>query len=430
MMDVKRQNLETTHEVELIIDIAWNDVLLFVEKTAIRISETQHFEGFRPGHVPFDMVRKKIGDERLLEASLDTILAKTVFDAIKSEKLQTIGAPRINIKKAAFGQSLQYSAVVALIPTVVLPDFEQISISLPVIEVSPQEVDTLVEEIRVIRASEVLVQRKAENGDKVIVDFTISREGVILEDGAQRDYPVLLGAKQILPEFEDNILELRAGEEKEFLVVFPDNYYNKSVAGKNALVSLRLKAVYQIEKPAISEEFIKSLHSEFNSVEDFRKRLQDNIRAEKERDSARDAESRMIDVLIEKCNFSPIPPALLEQEARTMLRELEDTVVGQGAVWEDYLAHIKKTDDELKGELMPEAEKRVKAGVILREVSFQQEIEVSSDEIDADINATLKRYPGVERVANQVKQKAYRDYIKTLLQNRKAIAFLKEWIIK
>lgn len=431
-MNIEKNDLKDTHEIELTITLSPEDLRPFLEKAAKALSEKSPIKGFRPGHVGFDVMRKRFGDSALIEAAIDQIVSKTLFDAIKKEDIETVGQPRVDIKEAGDAEKpMVYSAKLALLPEVELPKIESISISQKKADVSEEEILDVLGNIQESRAQEALVDREAKEADKVEVDFSILIDGVPLEGGQEKKYPFVVGKQQVLPEFEEKIVGMKAGDTKEFEITFPKDYFKKDLQGKKGNATITLKAVFEITKPEITEELIQTLSPETKTVEEFKELVKKNLGQEKETQEQQKAEQEMLETLVKKSTFSAISEAIVQSEAHGMVHEMKNSVSQRGVEWADYLSHMKKSEEELEKEFLPQAEERVKTALVVRKIAETNNIEVEESEIQEELSNLKEKYQGFgDDMKEKLDSKAHQDHMRNILQNRKTITFLRNAIIK
>ncbi|HLD20342.1 MAG TPA: trigger factor [Patescibacteria group bacterium] len=430
-MQIERKNDTKKHEVQLVVTLSPQEVAPYLEKSARELSEKSPIKGFRPGAVGFDIMRKRFGDSVIIEHALESIVSKTVFDAIKNEALETMGPPRIDIKQAGDADKpVVYSAVVALVPEVTVVSYNKVSVQKKAVPISEQEIDDVINHIRESRSQETLVLRVARKGDKVEVDFSLEVNGVPIEGGEGKKYPFVVGTHQVLPEFDEHVTGMAAGDEQSFDIQFPLEYFQQELRGKKARARLALKSVYEMIIPDLTDEFVAGIQKDAKTVDEFRGIIQKNISEEKELEENQRCETEMIESLVKKSEFSSISPSLIEAEAHRMVHEMEDSIKSRGLKWEDYLSHVKKTENDMIKEFLPQAEQRFKAGLLIRAVALQENMNADDAEVEQEISRMIEQYGSLgEEMKQKITSKSHRDHVKMILRNRKAIEFLKKKII-
>lgn len=418
----------TKSQVELTVEISPEEMEPFMEKAASRISESLRIPGFRPGKAPYCLVKEKAGEMAIMEEALHSIISHTYVDAVAKRKLEAVGQPKIEVEKMAPGNPLAYKAVVALLPTLKLPEYKDMKIKREEAKIEDEKVEKALEELRRMRRKEVAVDKAIEKGDKAEVDWDMLADNVPIEGGKAKKAQVFVDDSFYIPGFSKEMVGLRKGDEKEFKLKMPKDYFNKAVAGKAVDFKVKIGQVFEIELPELNDEFAKSL-GKFESAKDLRVQMRKNLEDEAKDRAEQKAELKMLETLAEKAEFSAIPDVLIEAEARKMVHELQDNILRQGLKFDDYLAHIKKTEKDLQKEMAPQAEKRVKTSLIIREVANKEKIEVSAEELDKEIAKSAEMYGDRKEVQEKLESPAYRDYLENVMANRKVIEFLKNLVI-
>ena len=208
-------------------------------------------------------------------------------------------------------------------------------------------------------------------------------------------------------------------------MTYPEDHHQKNLAGKNVDFKVVVKEIYERELPEINDEFAQKMG--VNSLEELKKMIKDSLASQKQEEAQQKTESKLVDKVIENSQFGDIPDVLANNEAETMVNEMEQTVKNQGGTFEDYLSSIGKSREQLLLDLTPDAVKRVKSALIIREIADQENIEVTEEEVDQKQNELLEQYKGYQKVEERVKQDSYRQYLHNIIANRKVIDKLKEW---
>lgn len=418
-------------QVEIAIEVSVDELIPFLKKASEKISETAKIEGFRPGKAPYDIVKAKFGDMAILQEAIDSIIMKTYYEVIKENKLVTLGQPQIDVEKIAPENPFIYKATVSILPSVKLADPHKFSLKREEIKISAEQTEKILEEIRTMRAQEAPVDRVAKLGDLVKLDFNVYRDGVPIENGKSQNYSLLLGENRFIPGFEDNLVGLKAGEEKEFQLDFPEGYHEKFLAGKPAEFKVKINEVAEIIKPAMTDDLAKEISGgKFSSVEELTDNIKQNISQEEANKQEQQLEAKMLELLAKESVFEDLPELLVHEEIHRMLHELEESIAKQGLKFEDYLTSLKKTAHDLEHEMEPQAVIRVKTSIIAREIYQEQAMAVTPDEVEQEISEILKHYPENPDVRKQIETETYKEYLKNSLGNRKVMDYLKSIIIK
>jgi len=427
-MKVDKKNLEKS-QVELIIELSVEEFNPFIKQGADKISREVKIDGFRAGHIPFDVLKKKVGEMVILEEAARIAINKTLDQVIKENvEGDPVGQPSIDIVKLAPDNPLEYKVVMALLPTLDIDDYKNANIKEEKVEINDDEIKKAMAEISEMRASEALVDRAVAENDKVLVDIEMFLDNVPVDGGQSKGVAIVMGKNFVVPGFDKKLIGAKKGESKEFELPYPKEFHMKNLAGKMVDFRVKILDVYERLIPKLDDDFAKAFGlKKFSELEE---NIKKSIEEQKKKEVSQKAEKQMLEKLIEKAKFGDIPEILIEHEGKTMMSELEQTIVDQGVKFDDYLMNIKKSRNELMLNLLPEAVKRVKVSVLIREIAKKENISVTAEEVEKNINQMIEYYKGDKNVNEKVNSIEYRNYITNVLASRKVVDKLREWNIK
>jgi len=416
-------------QIELTIEIDVEQYQLFLQKAAEAISQVIKIPGFRPGKASFDIVKKQVGEGKIWEEAIEPAVQKTFVQALDQEKLITVGSPNIEIVKLVPGNPVVYKATIAILPQVTLGDYSQLNVKTNSVVIADKPIDEALTDLQHRRAKETLENRPAKNGDKVEIDFEVFVDNVPIENGAQKNYPLVLGEGSFIPGFEENVIGLKKDDTKEFKLKFPKDYHQKNIAGKQAEFKINIRGVYNLDLPKLDDEFAKGF-GPFKTLEELKKQIGDNLKHDAKHKEDHRVEDEIFDKIIEKSKFDDIPDILLNSEAKKMVEELAQNLESQGVKFIDYLAHLKKSEADLLLEFAPQAVRRVKGALVTRAVSEKQAIKVEDKDIEEELKKTLANYGSNVDVEKQINTPEYKGYIKNILAARKVLQHLKDTMVE
>jgi len=428
-MKVTKKDLEKS-QVELTVELSAEEFKPYLPKGAERVSQEVKIEGFRPGKAPYDVIKNKVGEMAILEEAARIAIDKTIDQAIKeNEDRQIIGQPQINITKLAPDNPIEYKIILTILPEVTLADYKNIKVKMTEVEVKDEEVEKMINELKEMRVKEVISNKQAKEGDKLLVDIEMFLDNVPVEGGQGKDTAVILGKDYIIPGFDKNLIGAKKGETKEFKLPYPQNHHQKNLAGKMVEFKVKINEVYDRQLPELDEEFVKNFG--LKSVDELKTNIKKSLLTDKKQREQNKCERELLDKLIEKSKFGDIPESLLDHESKVMISEFEYGIESQGGKFDDYLSHIGKTREQFVLELLPEAMKRVKSSMAIRKISEVEKIEVTKEEIDKAVADLIKQFGGKEKnLEEKVNNPAYREYLANSLSSRKVIDKLKEWNVE
>jgi trigger factor len=345
-------------------------------------------DGFRPGKVPAKVVKKMFGDRVRGEVTGD-IIQTTYFEALQQEDLTPAGHPQIQPSEAEEG--FEYTAEFEVYPEVSLAGLEQIEVARPVAEVTDNDLDKMIEKLREQKKEWLLVERAAQEKDQISIHFSGVSEGENFTNGKVEDFQVEIGAKQMIPGFEDNLIGLEAGAEKVFSVAFPEQYENEKLAGKAAEFEIEVVKVEESTLPEVDAEFIKAYGVADGSMEAFRSDVKENMGRELEQAVKNKIKNTVMDGLYDKVEV-PIPNAMIDQEIETLMKPYKEQAEREKVNFEA----LNLTRDTFEDQ----AKRRVALGLILAEVIKQNDIKVDGDKVRAVIEQMAQTYEKPEEVIN------------------------------
>ncbi len=426
-MSYTKKVLENS-EVELEVTVTPAEYAAELEKAAERLSARSTVHGFRPGKVPYDLMKKKVGDMAILQEAIEPIVRSSFFQTITAEKLDTIGMPKVDIIKAAPDNDFVYKATVALLPKVTLPKIESITVKREPKSIDDAKIEETLTALRGLQAAEAKVDRAAAGNDKLVIDMNMKLDHVPVEGGQAKDYQVYLSEDHYVPGFNKELVGLKAGDEKTFMLTFPETHYQKMLAGKAVEFTVKVKDVFERVLPELNDLFAAKLGQE--TVAALRELIRKNLEREAEQKAEEKAEIEIFDRLIAASTFDPIPEVLIDAERQKMFFELKRDLERHNVTIEQYLQDIKKKEDELFSEFKTQAEKRAKAALVSRELAREHSLLATPAEVDAEVAMMRETYKENPEYLENLKKPEVRDTIATMLQNRKVIGWLKERVLK
>ncbi|MDO8668231.1 MAG: trigger factor [bacterium] len=424
-MNITKKDLGKS-QIELTVELTVDEFKPYIPRAVEKVSAEVKIEGFRPGKATYEILKAKIGEMTILEEAAKLAVDKTVDSAIRNNVTeQIVGQPQINISKLAPENPMEYKVVLTLLPDVKLGKYKELKVKEAQAEVKDEEVEKLISELREMRGQETISESEAKDGNRVILDIEIFLDKVPVDGGQGKGTSVIIGKNYVIPGFDKHIIGAKKADVREFTLLYPAEHHDKNLAGKMAEFRVKIKDVFNRTLPEVNEEFAKGFG--LKSPEELRSNIKKSILAEKQQKNEQESEGKMLEKIIEHSKFGEIPETLIKHEGEVMMSELEYSVKKQGAKFEDYLMHLGKTHAQMMLEIMPEAVKRVKVSLIIREVAKLEKISVAHEEIHKAIDDILKQYKGNEKVAERVKSHAYHDYVENNLTGKKVVEKLREW---
>lgn len=426
-MEFNKKQLSPS-KIELTVTVSVEEMETYMNEAARKISQDVTIQGFRKGKVPRNVIEQRFGQGSVFQEATNIALPKTYSKIVVDEKIEAVGNPEIDVKKAAHGNPFEYVAIVYVIPEFDAPDISKVSVKKEKVTVEKKEIEEALEEIRKQQATEKDVDRAAKKGDLVVVNFDVLQDGVPIENGKSANHPVVIGEKKFIPGFEDKLIGKKKGEKDEFELKFPKEYHAKHLAGKKALFKVEVKEVKERELPKLDDAFAKKV-GKFESLKDLQEKLEENITHEKQHREDDKAEEAMMKKLADMLTIE-IPEILISEEKKRMLDEYKQMIEGQGGNFEQYLETQSKTEEQILDEFSEKSVERVKAGLLLRKFAEEMNTKVEDEEVAKEIQLQEAQYAYYPHVMEKLKSPEYKDYMRGILRNRKVLEHLKAQIIK
>ncbi len=418
-------------QIEFSITIPWSVWEKYLDQSAKEASEEIKIDGFRPGKAPRKMVEQKVGIGVLLNGASQKAVEKSYMDFVMENKLEVIGQPEIKIEKLEEGKDLEYGVKVSVVPELKIAekykkDIKKINEEYKdrKAEIKEEEIEKEIKRLAQSRAKLVTVRREAKNEDAVEIDFSVLVGNVPIENGTSKNHPMVIGKGVFIPGFEENLIGMKEGEEKEFDLEFPKDYHKKDLAGKMAKFKVKMNLVQERELPEINDEFAKSL-GQFESLEALKKNMREGLEHEAKHKLEEEKRGKYVEKIIEHSQ-AELPEILVEQETKQMLGEFEYQIQGMGLDLDTYLGQLKKDKKELEKDWKPQAEKRVMSALALKEIAKAEEIQIDGKEIEEEMNKTMAYYKNVKDMEKNIDMERLYNYTKGILENGKVFEMLEK----
>ncbi|MFZ1720159.1 MAG: trigger factor [Candidatus Moraniibacteriota bacterium] len=382
--------------VEMTITLTWEDWSKHLSEAVGHISKEVRVEGFRKGKAPRRIIEQKVGTGMVLAEAAEHAIQHSYPLAVKEQGLDVIGHPDVKLGAVKEGEALTYTVVTAVMPEITLASWrddvksENAKRAEKTETVTAEEVTAELDRLAKMRSVSVAVDRVAENGDTLTIDFDVLVDGVPIEGGSAKDHAIVLGSGTFIPGFEEQLIGMKAGDEKKFDLPFPKEYHAKHLAGRPATFSVGVKKVSIEQKPELTDAFAVTVGN-FKTIEELRKNIEEGIAEEKKMKAKESHRSALLDAIVAKTDIE-FPAVLIEDEIRRMLAEFRSQVSMMGLDFADYLKHSKKTEDDLAKDWEPQAKKRLSASLILEKIAQDEGIEAESEAVEEEMNRALQYY--------------------------------------
>ncbi len=369
------------------------DELNAAEQVALtKMARDLKVPGFRKGKVPVSVATKHVNSMALQEQVLDNALSKAVAEAFMNEKLQALERPSVEVKKFVPNQEVEFTAEATVVPPVKLGDYKKLKAKSQAVKVEAKDVDEIIERMQQNFVDKSEVTRAAKDGDEAIIDFVGKKDGVAFDGGSAKDFALKLGGGQFIPGFEEGVVGHKAGETFDLELEFPKDYHAENLAGAKVVFSVTLHKVNELKLPELNDEFAAKC-GPFTDVKELKADIKREITAQKEREAKEKLKDELVAELADSSKVA-LPELLIDDQLRSIEQDLMQNLSYRGLTMDSYLKTqgFKDKADWQKKEARPAAEKRVKAGLVLAELSKELGVEVSHEELDAQISTFKQQY--------------------------------------
>lgn len=391
-MNVKRTNTSET-EVKLVISVGSAELESLKKSTVAKLGKKLKVAGFRPGKAPASVIEKQIDDNQLQVEVLQDAIEKYYKEAAIKELLKPLASPQVDVKKFVPFTELEFEATLEIMPDIKLGDYTKIKKSTPKVTATDKEVMDVVDNLRTRVAEKVSVDKKAENGDEVWIDFEgVDTKGTKVAGASGDNYPLNLGSNTFIPGFEDGLVGVKKGDKKDLKLAFPKDYHATNLAGTKITFKVTVKDIKQVVLPKVDDELAVKL-GPFKTLNDLKKDIKTQLIEQKTSEAVAKVKDEIVEELVKKSKLA-LPKILLEDQMASLQDDMKQNLTYRGITLKDYIIQEKyKDENEWKEKaLKPQAERRVSVGMVLAEVAEKEKLTVSEAELNERVSLYKTQY--------------------------------------
>jgi trigger factor len=407
---------------KITVEVPVEEVDRYFRETLKEYQRHAALPGFRKGKAPREMVESRFRDD-INQDVTRKILPDSYEKALGEAELMPIGDPEVSELKVEPGQPVSYVAEFEIFPRFEVENYLGIELEKPVFEVKDEEVDGLLEEMRAGQATvkQVAEERGLRTGDVAMIDFEGVSDGKPIPGGSAKDFPLTIGSETFLPGFEESLVGARAGEEREFFLKLPEDFQEKDLAGKEASFKATVKEIRERVLPELDDDFAKDV-GDYGTLEELKARIRTNLLASKEVSSQGEMREKLVGRLVEAHSFE-VPPSMVEERRSMMMANVERSLLMRGVPQEE----IGKSREKFYEESAGPAERKVRASLIMAAIAEKEKIEVSPEEINAEIKriAEQNKMEPSEARKRMIENRSLEN-LKGILGEEKTVSFLLE----
>ncbi|GAA0333735.1 trigger factor [Bacillus carboniphilus] len=423
-MSAKWEKLEGNSGV-LTVEVDAETVNAGLDQAFNKVVKQVNVPGFRKGKMPRALFEKRFGVESLYQDALDIILPEAYTKAIEETGIEPVDRPDIDIEQIEKGKALVFKATVTVKPEVKLGDYKGLEVTPLDREVTEEDVNNELKKMQEQQA-ELAVKEEgaAEQGDTVVIDFEGFVDGEAFEGGKAENYSLELGSNSFIPGFEDKLVGVETGAEKDVEVSFPEEYHASELAGKPAVFKVKVHEIKAKELPALDDEFAKDVDEEVESLDALKEKITTRLKDQKEQEADLHVRDTVVEKAAENAEID-IPEAMVKTETDRMVQEFEQRLQMQGMNLELYFQFSGQDEDALRGQMKEEAEKRVRVNLVLEAIAQAEGLEASDEEVEKELEEMSSQYNlSVDQIKTALGGSL--DGLKSDLKIKKAIEFLVE----
>ena len=420
-MSMKVEKTENTNELKLTFNIPAEVFDEGMKKVYSKTAKYFNIPGFRKGKAPMALVERTYGSEIFYEDTFNEIVPEIFDKEVKENNLEIVSKPDIDIKEIGKGKELVFTAIVQVKPEVKLGKYKGVSLDKIEYKVTDEDIQKELEQMADRNSRLVSIENEpVAEKDIAVIDFEGFVDGVPFEGGKAEMHELEIGSKTFIPGFEDQVIGMKVDEERDIQVKFPDEYFSKELAGKDATFRVKLHEIKRKELPELDDEFAKDV-SEFDTIEELKNSIKEKLEEENTNKAKYETEDKAIQAVCDATELD-IPSGMIETEIDNMMKDIETRLSYQGLNMKSYLQMIGKTEEDMRKEYEEQAKKQVKSRVVLEAIVEAEKLEASEEEIEEKVKEMATNYG---READELmKNEQLINYIKDSMKAEKAVKFV------
>ena len=390
-MSFKVEQLEEKNMVKLVIEASAEEFEAGLNAAYNKNKNKISVPGFRKGKAPRKMIEQLYGSQIFFEDAANEIIPDAYADAAEESGLDIVSQPKVSIEQLEAGKPFIFAAEVAVRPEVELGEYKGVEVTKADAEVTDADVEEELKKVQDQNSRTVSVEDRAvKDGDMTVIDFEGFIDGEAFEGGKGENYPLTIGSHSFIDTFEEQMIGMNIGEEKELNVTFPEDYHAENLKGKPATFKVTVKEIKEKQLPELDDDFAQDV-SDFDTLAEYKDDLKKKIAERKESEAKAKKESEAIEKVVEAAKMD-IPQAMIDTQVNRMLEDFAMRLQQQGLSVEQYFQYTGMTADKIMEEMKPEAVKRIKNSLVLEAVAKAENIEVSEEEFEAELQKMADMY--------------------------------------
>ena len=420
-MSIKQEKTKNKNELKLTFTVEaekFDEAIMNVFKKSAKYF---NIPGFRKGKAPFKIVEKYYGDDIFYEDAFNDLVPEIYDKEIKDNKIDAVSKPEIDVVQMEKGKDLIFTAIVATKPDFKLGKYKGVELKKIEYKVTDEDIEHELSHMAEHNSRMVSVDDRAvKDGDQVVIDFEGFVDGKAFEGGKAEGQQLTIGSKTFIPGFEEQLIGMKLEEEKDIKVTFPEDYFSKDLAAKEATFHIKLHSISVKELPKIDDEFAKDV-SEFDTLKELKASIKEKKEEENEHKAKHEMEDAALEAVCENTTID-IPEGMIELEIDNMEDNIGQRLQYQGMSLDQYLKMMGKTEKELREEFKEDAKKNVKTSLVLEKIVEEEKFEADKDYIKEELEKMAKQYN--RKVEELEKNDNLKEYLETASKNEQAVKII------
>jgi trigger factor len=416
-MQVTKKNLSDT-KVQLVLEADADQLKTIKKETLEHLAHEVRLQGFRQGKAPLAMVEKNVNPATLQTEFLDRAMNLLYINALQQHNLRPVAQPQVKVQKFVPFDTLEVEVEVEVVGEIKLADYKKIKLVKKPAKVVAKDVEDVIAQLKKREGDKKEVTRAAKNGDQATINFkgvdAKTKEAINGADG--NDYPLLLGSNTFIPGFEDNLIGLKPAKEKAFILTFPKDYGVKTLQNRKVEFTVTITKLEEVVEPKIDDAFAAKV-GPFKTVEELKADIKKQLQSEKDYQADREYTDELLTKITKESKVA-IPDALVEEQVERLLNDQKQNIMYRGQTWQEFLEGQGISEEEHRKTLRPDAELRVKAGLVLGEIADQEKIEVTPEELEIRIQLLKGQYQDDKMQAELDKPEARREIASRMVSEK------------
>ncbi len=413
----------------LTIELNKEDLNRYIKEAEDALGQDIHIDGFRKGKAPREELRKRLGEASIRESALQIAMERSVGQILAEQDLDIAEVGQLTIKENSADKFI-YTVNIRTYPVVTLPDLTKVSVERQTTTIESKEIDDALELIRSARSTMAEKDGPATTGDRVEVDFEVKESGQLIDGGSSKNHPIVIGKNNFIPGFEEQLVGMKKGEHKDFSLIAPADFINKTIAGKKLDMSVTLQDIQSVTLPTLDDNFAQSA-GKFKNLDELKASIKEGLlqeKKEKENDRVRMA---AIDQIVKSSNYE-VSDQMIDAQLEMMLKNFDQDLHRHDMELSLYLAKANKTQEDLRKEWREDARRQVATTIVLRALARQNNIEASEAEVnealESFVQSAMLRGEGGQ--APNINVPLLRDNIHSRLLTEKTLQYIDKMCIR